>query len=90
MRELTVPLETIMPCFQGVGPSWVATCSEDGVPNASVLSIVHYDDSERAALARQLMHKTRTNLDADPQATVVMVNPAEWARQDLVCRPISR
>ena len=47
MSELSVLLESIMPCFQGVIPSWVATCSADGVPNATIVSIVHYVDSER-------------------------------------------
>jgi GAF domain/Pyridoxamine 5'-phosphate oxidase len=76
MSELSVPLESIMPCLQGVIPSWVTTCSEDGVPNASIVSIVHYVDSERVALTRQFMNKTRINLDENPQAQVVVVNPA--------------
>ena len=55
MNELSVPLESIMPCFQGVNPSWVTTCSADGVPNATIVSIVHYVDSERVALTRQFL-----------------------------------
>ena len=65
-----------MPCFQGVIPSWVTTCSADGVPNASIVSIVHYVDSERVALTRQFMNKTRINLDQNPQAQVIVVSPA--------------
>jgi hypothetical protein len=65
-----------MPCFQGVIPSWVTTCSAEGVPNASIVSIVHYVDSERVALTRQFMNKTRINLDANPQAQVIVVSPA--------------
>src|SRR5204863_5636068 len=42
---LSVPLESIMPCFQGVMPSWVTTCSADGGPNGSMGAIVHYGDS---------------------------------------------
>ena len=48
MSELEFPLEAILPCLQGVIPSWVGTCSADGVPNVTVLSIVHYVDSERS------------------------------------------
>jgi len=76
VSELSVALESIMPCFQGVIPSWVTTCSADGVPNASLVSIVHYVDSERVALTRQFMNKTRINLDANPQAQVIVVNPS--------------
>ena len=59
----------------GVIPSWFATCSADGVPNATILSIVHYVDSERVALTRQFFNKTRANLDANPQAQVIVVDP---------------
>ena len=76
MSVLSVPLELIMPCFQGVIPSWVTTCSADGVPNGSIVSIVHYVDSERVALTRQFMNKSRINLDENPQAQVVVVNPS--------------
>jgi hypothetical protein len=76
MSELSVPLESIMPCFQGVNPSWVTTCSADGVPNATIVSIVHYLDSERVALTRQFMNKSRINLDENPQAQVVVVDPS--------------
>ncbi len=69
-----------MPCFQGVIPSTIATCSPDGVPNITFLSIVHYVDSERIALSRQFFNKTRANLDANPQAKVVVMHP-ETAEQ---------
>lgn len=75
MSELSVPLESIRPCLQGVIPSWVATCSADGVPNATILSIVRYVDFERVALTRQFFNKTRANLDANPQAQVIVVDP---------------
>src|SRR5207248_9201752 len=76
MSELSVSLESIMPCFQGVMPSWVTTCSADGVPNATIVSIVHYVDAERVALTRQFMNKSRLNLDENPQAQVIVVNPS--------------
>jgi adenylate cyclase len=76
VSELSVSLESIMPCLQGVIPSWVTTCSADGIPNASIVSIVHYVDSERVALTRQFMNKTRVNLDENPQSQVIVVNPS--------------
>jgi adenylate cyclase len=75
VSELSVPLESIGPCLQGVMPSWVVTCSADGVPNATILSIVRYVDSERVALTRQFFNKTRANLDENPQAQVIVVDP---------------
>jgi len=75
VSELSVPLESIRPCLQGVLPSWLVTCSEEGVPNATILSIVRYVDFERVALTRQFFNKTRANLDANPQAQVIVVDP---------------
>jgi hypothetical protein len=57
-------------------PSWVTTCSAEGVPNATIVSIVHYVDSERVAVTRQFMNKTRVNLDENPHAHAVVVNPS--------------
>jgi hypothetical protein len=76
VSELSVPLESIGPCLQGVLPSWFVTCSADGVPNATILSIVRYVDFERVALTRQFFNKTRANLDANPQAQAIVVDPA--------------
>src|SRR5262249_40387216 len=75
VSELSVPLESIVPCLQGVLPSWFVTCSADGVPNATILSIVRYVDVERVALTRQFFNKTRANLDVNPQAQVIVVHP---------------
>jgi hypothetical protein len=75
VSELSVPLESIRPCLQGVLPSWLLTCSPDGVPNATIISIVRYVDSDRVALTRQFFNKTRANLDANPQAKAIVVDP---------------
>jgi adenylate cyclase len=75
MSELAVALEDIPRCFQGVIPSWVSTCSADGVPNVTVLSIVLHVDEERVALTRQYFNKTSANLQANPQAQVIVVDP---------------
>lgn len=73
--ELEVPLETILACFQGVIPSPFATCATDGTPNVTYLSVVRYVDSERVAVSRQFLNKTRANLDANPQGQVLVVDP---------------
>jgi putative methionine-R-sulfoxide reductase with GAF domain len=75
MSALEVPLETIMACFQGVIPSPFATCAPDGTPNITYLSIVRYVDPERVAVSRQFLNKTRANLDANPRAQVLVIDP---------------
>jgi adenylate cyclase len=70
-----VALESITACFRGVIPSPFATCSPDGTPNITYMSIVQYVDSERVALSRQFFNKTRANLDANPVGQVRVVDP---------------
>jgi hypothetical protein len=75
-----VALESIRACLQGMVPSPLATCSSEGTPNVTYLSIVHYVDAERVALSRQFLNKTRANLDENPVAQVEVVDPATMAR----------
>ena len=75
MSDLSVPLESIRSCLQGVLPSWFLTCSAEGIPNAAIISIVRYVDFERVALTRQFFNKTRANLDENPQAQAIVVDP---------------
>jgi hypothetical protein len=51
-----VALDSISACFRGVIPSPFATCSPEGMPNITYMSVVHYIDSERVALSRQLFN----------------------------------
>jgi len=75
-EQLAVPLESIRHCLRGVIPSQIATCSADGVPNVTILSIVHYVDPERVGLTRQFFNKTSANLRENPRAQVVVVDPS--------------
>jgi hypothetical protein len=72
---LEVPLESILACFQGVIPSPFATCAADGTPNITYLSIIRYVDSDRVAVSRQFLNKTRSNLEANPRAQALVVDP---------------
>jgi adenylate cyclase len=78
-----VALESISACFRGVIPSPFATCSPDGVPNITYMSIVQYVDSERVALSRQFFNKTRANLDANPVGQVRVVDPDTLEQYEL-------
>jgi predicted pyridoxine 5'-phosphate oxidase superfamily flavin-nucleotide-binding protein len=81
-----VALESIRSCLQGVIPSPLASCSADGTPNVTYMSIVQYVDSERVALSRQFFNKTRANLDENALAQVQVVDPATLARYALDLR----
>jgi adenylate cyclase len=70
-----VALESILSCLRGVIPSPFATCSIDGTPNVTYISIVQYVDPDRVALSRQFFNKTRANLDANPNSQVRVVEP---------------
>jgi adenylate cyclase len=78
-----VALESIMACFRGVIPSPLATCSPDGVPNVTYMSIVQYVDSDRVALSRQFFNKTRANLDVNPASQVWVVDPETLDQYEL-------
>jgi hypothetical protein len=70
-----IPLESLTPCFQGLIPSWLYTCSRQGVPNAAILSHVDYVDSKHVALSFQFFNKSKRNIVENPQAKVRFYDP---------------
>ena len=75
MSTAPIALESIQRCLEGVIPSPLATCSADGVPNITYVSVVRYVDAERIALSRQFLRKTAANVDENPVAQVLVVDP---------------
>jgi len=74
---VSLPLQAVPPaCFEGLIPAPFATCSPDGTPNITYMSIVHLIDAERVGLSRQFFNKTRANLDANPFGQLRLVDPA--------------
>ena len=70
-----IPLESLTPCFQGLIPAWLCTCSRDGMPNAAILSHVDYVDSRHVALSFQFFNKSRRNIIENPKAMVRIYDP---------------
>lgn len=82
-QSLSIPLEEIETCFEGVIPSPFCTCSASGVPNITYLSVVHRLDSNRVALSFQFFNKSRKNLLENPRAQVLVVEPATFRQFQL-------
>jgi adenylate cyclase len=73
-------LDSIRACLEGFIPSVIATLDEQGVPNVSLISQVHYVDSGRVALSYQFFNKTRRNVIATRTASVAVFDPVTMAQ----------
>ena len=72
---MSLTLSDLRPCMEGAIPATMATCAADGTPNVAYLSQVFYVDEAHVALSFQFFNKTRQNILAQPQATVLMLHP---------------
>ena len=72
---MTVSLESLASCFQGLLPAQLFTCSSDGIPNAAYLSHVDYVDPTHVALSYQFFNKSRRNIIENPHALVIVLDP---------------
>lgn len=77
---MTLSLNLIRPCLEGVIPGVIATCDASGVPNVSYVSQVHYVDAHQLALSFQFFNKTRQNMLQNPQLTAYVIDPVTTAR----------
>ncbi|HEX5046435.1 MAG TPA: GAF domain-containing protein [Gammaproteobacteria bacterium] len=76
---MSLTLDEIRSCLDGVIPGVVATCAPDGTPNVSFLSQAEYVDAEHVALSFQFFSKTRENILRNPLAAISLVDPLTGA-----------
>ena len=83
---LAIGLESIASCFEGIIPSSICTCSADGTPNVTYLSIVHRIDSHHVGLSYQFFNKTRENMLRNPFVQVVVISASNLRQYRLDLR----
>ena len=69
----------IQNALQGIVPSVMATSSLDGVPNLTYISQAHFVDNEHLAISWQFFNKTWRNIQENPNFSVVVTAPQNWA-----------
>lgn len=72
---MSLGLERLTSCFQGIIPALLYTCAKDGTPNAAYLSQVEYVDPTHVALSFQFFNKSRRNIAENPHAVVHVTDP---------------
>ena len=81
---MTLRLDAIRECLDGVIPGTLATCAADGTPNVTLLSQVEYVDGDHVATSYQFFNKTRRNILENPHARVLVIDPYTAARYRLL------
>ena len=77
---MSARLAELRACFEGVIPSIIATAAPDGTPNVSYLSQVVMVDDQHVGLSNQFFSKTASNICANPQAALLLVDASDGAQ----------
>lgn len=83
---MSVRLEELVACFQGITPAFVATCGRDGEPNVTYVSQVFHVDPRHVALSCQFFNKTRRNIGENPHVVAVVQDPRDFEHWRLELR----
>jgi len=78
-RGSDITISQIRPCLEGAIPAIMATCAPDGTPNVAYTSQVYYVDEQHVALSFQFFNKTRQNVLANGQSTLLVLHPLTGA-----------
>ncbi len=80
---MTVRLDTIRECLEGVIPGHIATCDAEGMPNLAYLSQVQFIDNEHVALSYQFFNRTRQNILAGSPVRLLLTSHLTGAQYRL-------
>lgn len=64
--------DDIRPVMDNGIPAILATCSAEGIPNATVISRAYWVAPDRVALSFQFFNKTIRNVRANPRASLAL------------------
>lgn len=71
---MSLRIENIRECLEGVIPGHIATCGTDGMPNLAYLSQVEFIDNEHVALSYQFFNRTRQNILANSPVRLLLTS----------------
>jgi len=83
---MTVRLDTIRECLEGVIPGHIATCDAEAMPNLAYLSQVQFIDNEHVALSYQFFNRTRQNVLAGSPVRLMLTSHLTGAQYRLTLK----
>ena len=83
---MTLRLDTIRECLEGVIPGHIATCDAEGMPNLAYLSQVQFIDNEHVALSYQFFNRTRQNILAGSPVRLMLTSHLTGAQYRLTLK----
>ncbi len=83
---MSVRIETIRECLEGIIPGHIATCDAEGMPNLAYLSQVQFIDNEHVALSYQFFNRTRQNVLAGSPVRLLLTSHLSGAQYRLTLR----
>lgn len=80
---MSLRLETIRECLEGIIPGHIATCDREGMPNLAFLSQAEFIDNEHLALSYQFFNRTRQNILAGSPVRLLLTSHLSAAQYRL-------
>ncbi len=80
---MSVRIETLRECLEGIIPGHIATCDAEGMPNLAYLSQVQFIDNEHVALSYQFFNRTRQNVLAGSPVRLLLTSHLSGAQYRL-------
>jgi adenylate cyclase len=81
---MSLSIEGLRDCLDGVIPGLIATCDGEGVPNLAYLSQVQFVDPQHVALSYQFFNRTRQNVLINARVRLLLTSPLTGAQYLLV------